>query len=632
MRSCTHQRVLSLLLVLIGVFVSGLQVSGEELSLAISKSVRLDLEGIAKGLHDGGLEFVPWPAARMSERRQQLDEALDGLDALLLRSGEDREVGWKKYLRWDAVQLQLDADQPDVRKLQPALAQFYRNHNGLEMDQFTGARDSLRDYMNAIVFQDAERAKKLHAAQVAELTKRLDSYLKNPNSEDAWAIGRGMGWLTRSQQAPEVQTRLSRVFAHDNLILQVSQRFVGINGGSEVEDTTDITDYILGTSIKGVAKTKGLITMAMIPNEQRVSIGITLTGETTSKSVGVNRGVIIHTNGVTQIKATKRVYFDSNGIKSDPAEAKCTTDSTIDSIQAKSQMVQRMAWKRAGKTQGRANSIASRHAESRVEESVDQQAAEMLSEVSDAYQEQFRKPLIRRDGFPETLVTQTSDAELVVQVKQTGRFQVAAPSAPPELDKGHDLALRMHESLVRNLSEAALAGVTLTDERLEELLREAGAEVPEELQVSPDRESWSITFSPAQPISVKFRKDQLTIAIRGRRFTQGERVISTPIRIAATYRVEKVGGGSKLTRVGDVSIDFIGRTTLTARQVAFRTVLRRRFGAMFKPEFSSDGLQLPGEMEKVGPLDVVQLSSRNGWFLLAWKIPEKTLKSAAVQK
>ena len=153
------------------------------ISLAISKSARLDLEGIAKGLHDGGLEFVPWPAARMGERRQQLDEALDDLDALLLRSGEDREVGWKKYLRWDAVQVQLDADQPDIRKLQPALAQFYRNHNGLEMGQFTGARDSLRDYMNAIVFQDAERAKEQHAAQVAELSKRLDAYLKNPNSE-----------------------------------------------------------------------------------------------------------------------------------------------------------------------------------------------------------------------------------------------------------------------------------------------------------------------------------------------------------------------------------------------------------------------------------------------------------------
>ena len=71
------------------------------------------------------------------------------------------------------------------------------------------------------------------------------------------------------------------------------------------------------------------------------------------------------------------------------------------------------------------------------------------------------------------------------------------------------------------------------------------------------------------------------------------------------------------------SIDFIGRTTLNARQVAFRTVLRRKFGAMFKPEFSSEGLQLPGEMEKVGPLDVVQLSSRDGWFVLAWKISKK---------
>ena len=95
----------------------------------------------------------------MDERRQQLNTALDELDALLQRSGEDREEGWKKYLRWDAVQAQLEAEQPDVRKLQPELAQFYRNHNGLEMDQFTGVRDSLRDYMNAIVFQDVDRAK-----------------------------------------------------------------------------------------------------------------------------------------------------------------------------------------------------------------------------------------------------------------------------------------------------------------------------------------------------------------------------------------------------------------------------------------------------------------------------------------
>ena len=632
MRSHSQQRILGLLLGLIGALVSGIELSGEELSLAISKSVRLDLEGVAKGLKGNETGFVPWPAARLEERREQLNTAFEELDALLQRSGEDREEGWKKYLRWDAVQSQLEAENPDLRKLQPSLAQFYRNHNGLEMDQFTGVRDSLRDYMNAILFQDVERAKKLHAEQLSQLTKRLDAYLKNPNSEDAWAIGRGVGWLTRSQQEPEMEARLSQAFSHDNLFLQVSQRFVGINGGSEVEDVTDITDYILGTSIKGVAKTKGLITMAMIPNQKRVSIGILLKGETTSKNVGVNRGVVIHNRGVTQIDATKQIYFDAHGINSDPAEAKCTTDSTIDSIQAKSQMVQRMAWKRAGKTQDRANSIASRHAETRVEESVDQQAAEMLNELSDTYQEQFRKPLIRRDGFPQALTAQTTETELTVQVKQTGRFQIAAPSAPPELKKEHDLALRMHESLVRNLSETALAGVTLTDERLEELLREAGAEVPEELQVSPDRESWSITFSSARPISVEFREEQMTIAIRGRKFTQGERIISTPIRIAATYRVEQVGGGSKLTRVGDVAIDFIGRTALNARQVAFRTVLRRKFGAMFKPEFSSDGLQLPGEMEKVGPLDIAELSSRDGWFVLAWKIPQKALKSAALQK
>jgi hypothetical protein len=288
----------------------------------------------------------------------------------------------------------------------------------------------------------------------------------------------------------------------------------------------------------------------------------------------------------------------------------------------------RIAWKRVGKTKQKANSIASQHAEVRVEESVDSQAGEMLGKVSETYQEQFRKPLLRRDGFPEVLLGQSTKDDLTVQLKQIGRFQVAAATPAPALTAPRDLAVRIHESLVRNLSETALAGVTLTDEGLEELLREAGAEVPEELQISPDRESWSITFSSSRPISVEFRKNKVTIAIRGRRFTQGERNIADPIRIAATYRLEKVGKGSKLTRDGDVAIDFIGRETLNARQVAFRTVLRRKFGALFKPEFASEGLQLPGAMEKLGALEVSELSSANGWFVLSWKISEKVLKTA----
>lgn len=616
---------------LLGLLVLGLgsQAIGEELSLALSKSARQGLEKIAEQLRQGGPDFVAWPASVKTERHQRLHEAMEDLEVLLKRSGEDREQGWKQYLRWEAVQEQMSADEPDVRKLQPVLSQFYRNENGLEMNQFTGVRDTLRDYMNALVFEDAERATKTHAAQLAELGKRLDAYLKQPNGEDAWAIGRGLGWLTRSNQAPEMQTRLHALFGHDNLVLQASRRFVEISGSSEVEDTTDITDYILGTSIKGVAETKGKITLETVPDEDRVSIDIRLKGETTSKNVGTNRGVVIYNRGVTQIDAFKRIYFSSEGIQSDPAKAECTTDSTIDSIAAKSQIMQRIAWKRVGKTKQRANSIASRHAETRVEESVDDQASEMLANASETYQEQFRKPLIRRDGFPKTLIAQSTAEALKIQLKQLGRFQLAAPVAAPTLEGPQDLALQLHESLVRNLSETALAGVTLTDEGLEALLRDAGAEVPEELQVSADRESWSITFSSARPIAVDFRKNLVTIAIRGRRFTQGDRNITDPIRIAATYRVEKVGTGSKLTRDGEVAVDFIGRKTLNARQVAFRTVLRRKFGALFKPEFASEGLQLPGSMENLGPLEVGQLSSENGWFVLSWKIPENGVKTAA---
>ena len=149
----SRQRILSFLVGCVAVCAVGLQVDGEELSLAISKSARQDLESIAQQLREASPAFVVWSAETKAERHQQLSAAFKDLDALLKRSGEDREEGWTKYLRWDAVQEQLSAEQPDIRQLQPALAQFYKNHNGLEMGQFTGVRNTLRDYMNALVFQ-----------------------------------------------------------------------------------------------------------------------------------------------------------------------------------------------------------------------------------------------------------------------------------------------------------------------------------------------------------------------------------------------------------------------------------------------------------------------------------------------
>ncbi len=41
---------------------------------------------------------------------------------------------------------------------------------------------------------------------------------------------------------------------------------------------------------------------------------------------------------------------------------------------------------------------------------------------------------------------------------------------------------------------------------------------------------------------------------------------------------------------------------------------------MFKPEFTSTGIELPGRLEKIGKLKLEEFGSQNGWLTLGWQL------------
>ena len=256
---------------------------------------------------------------------------------------------------------------------------------------------------------------------------------------------------------------------------------------------------------------------------------------------------------------------------------------------------------------------------------MDSQVRELLKDVIDGYHEKVRKPLQRRGGFPVSVSSSSTSEDIQLNLLQTRRYQIASPSEPPALNNDTDVALRVHESFLRNISEVIFGGEVLDDNRVREIIESVGAEVPEELQEGPGKKSWAITFSTAQPLSVNFRDGQVEIALKGREFRDGNRIIKESIRIAAVYNVVKTDNGMRLTRDGDVQIDFVGRKSLTTFQVAMRTVMRRKFSAFFKEEMAGQGgIPLPGEWADAGNLMLQQLISDDGWLMLSYKLGEPT--------
>jgi hypothetical protein len=588
-----------------------------------------NLSEIAADEHD---RFLTVEESDVQLRGVALQSALSRLDSYLSTGRQENAQQWKRYLKWQDLESALVLDgRPDMASLQNVLSAYSAQHVGLELPQFTSVRESLREYISAALFHYRPKIEELFTQRIEELTDHLRKYGETKETDDAVAIGRIVGWLESGNQSTDLIQQVRRVYWQPNLHGAVSQRLMDAGVSDSIDELQNINENILGTSIQGVARMHGQLGLRLVPENRFASFDIEMTGTAVGNNVGYNGPVTIFSYGETQIVATKQIFLDEAGLTSNYASASCSTSSNINSIAARSKLVRKIAWRRAGKIKSQSEAIAARRAEVRVASQVDLQAAEMLADANAQFDEKARSPLIRLNAYPRKVGFRTDDEHLHVSVLHATPYQIAAPESPPDISGNEDLGLRLHESIVANFSESLLGGKTLTDERFVDLLAEAGVEIPEELEITPEKDPWSISFSNSQPISAVFRDGKVRIAIRGRRFTRGEQEIRSTIEISATYRFEKTGSGVRLIREGEVQVEYLNRDRLSVTQVAMKVFLGRKFDAMLEPEIVSEGLVLPGPLERVGALYLSAIESEDRWLTLGWQLAQEAAHTAGIR-
>src|SRR5687768_16365415 len=80
---------------------------------------------------------------------------------------------------------------------------------------------------------------------------------------------------------------------------------------------------------------------------------------------------------------------------------------------------------------------------------------------------------------------------------------------------------------------------------------------------------------------------------------------------------------TKLTRQGEVDVKFLQRERLGALQITFKTFMTRKFEALFKPEFVSEGVVLKGRLARAGRLQVQEINSDQGWLAIGWQLAQE---------
>jgi len=585
-------------------------------------------QDLSKMAREAKLLFKQPDPAIVEKAKADLLEATDALEQFLASGGPAKLQGWKKYLKWDAMQQAMDKKGgPDLKVLNKIIPLYFKPKvTGLELKQFVAVRKALRKYSDAVFFAASKQFRKQYEQQLDTLAKELETYAKKPTGDLGATIGSRLDYIQRTGLANDFVAAVRARFWHPNLHVVFSRDFLNMNIERKVNDSRDIEDYILRTSMHGHVHTVGKVEGELSPSSNQVAIDIRLRAIALSENVGQHGRVTIYTDGTTEIDASKRILFDQKGIRLQPAEASCETSTVVTGIGARCCLIRRLAQRSIARKKGQAEVIASQHAEERVERQLNAEVAEMTGKAAANYDKKFRQPLLRLDRFPKLFNCQTTDKAITITALQVHATQLAAPGNLPAMEKGLDASVRVHESIAANFAEGIIGGITLTDERLAEMVKNATGKVPEELRITPDKDPWSITFTKRQPASVQFRDDTIRIAIRGYRFTRGEQPpLKKRTEISATYKLKKTPNGLLLVRQGEVQVNFLRHSGfLSVRLVTYKTFLRNKMSAVFKEELGGKKSDLKGPMKKLAQLQIEQAISNKGWLTLGWKLPSKT--------
>jgi hypothetical protein len=586
-----------------------------------------DLADVAAQPVGQGEAFVPVTEAKLNTAAAKLRAAMSSLDALLARSPSGAD--WRAYLDWPSLTKQAatgaNADPAELGRL---FQRLDAEENGLGMPQFAAVRRAVAAYAEAAQAAKVPEAKALVGQRLEKLAATVKAAAAAGTTESLEAVGPLLSKLESSGQAASTVARVRSAVNRPNLYLEVDESLLGSAVNRVVDEHAPVNDVVLGTSVRGSGHTTGFVLLDFVPSVQSAIVDLTLDATNHSDTRSSKGPVTVCTRGVTKVDASKRIIIDDQRVTSMPTSASASTSTETAGIGVRSKFakkfIRKMATKKIAEVKPRAEAISEQRAEDRVRRQFEEQTAGPIAKAASDYQTKFRRPLIQRGWYPEMLQMNTSDTRLSIVARKALADQIAAFTAPPDVDPDAVLAARLHETLVNNAAEITLGGRTITQEFVEEQIRKNNATLPESLTNDADQPPWSITFAKRLPVQLDADDSRVKVTVRGSRYTSGDREFPA-MDIWAAYRIEPAGGKIRLVRDGDVQIyppGFVpgGGEKLTVAETSLRRILQKRFNKVFKETVDVEPLKLPGQLEAAGPLPMEQLVARkDGWIGAGWR-------------
>ncbi len=597
---------------------------------------------------------VASPLRSQEAQRRQLQDAMNGLDRALVQAGATKEQEWKAYLDWlSLAELSTDSS-PDVRQLGRLMSRFESDEEGLELAPFSRVRRELTRYVELIQQDRGPAPIDRYREQMEQLARSLDEFATLPSATVSTELTDRLEWLSSTGYATDLTYRIRNAFRRPNLRVDVDGDFFVQRMADTRNEATPVNRCFEGAHVLGCARTSASFTGQLVPMQNAVAIDILVGGTTVADTTARQRKVSVFSQGITWTTGTKRIFFDPNGISSTCATATaCTHQSTcgvhVDRRVGR-RLISRFARRKAKKTTPKAISLANSEAQQTIASRLDEETGEMLAKANRQFHEQMDE--LRRGGlYPDQLNMSSTSEQINIRGLVASNSYLGSPTEPPALPMSGQVKAQLHESLINNMMAKQLGGRQIDNEMIVETMRDNGMEVPDELLAPSERKSqpqsdesdelddatgsdddqpeeWSMTFDRRFPVIVRITDDGLSIAIRGREFSNAEQDINELIEISALYQLKKKPDGTlDATRQGKVNIQFVNSPgRLSNKQLTYKTFLQRKMDPLFRENVSTEDLPKMGRLSDViDSIKIDRLETTLGWLTAMLKVDPSVL-------
>jgi len=250
------------------------------------------------------------------------------------------------------------------------------------------------------------------------------------------------------------------------VVLRVSASMLAADMNRDVDGQRAVSDVILGTPIRGVARLTGRLRVEPVPSPDKACFNAVFNGAIYCRTTGYSEGVTVHSHSITNFTATKEFVFDpERGFYSEPTKIAARTQCYTDGINPGrgglvGRIVQRRATERVNAERPEITAIIRQKAISRINERFDEFMGQELARLNKAVEVQTRLAKLRTGAGVRKLLARTTPTSIEIAdaiLQSEGRL--APLNLPSAHSSGYPIELWVHGSLVPDKISQALKTV-----------------------------------------------------------------------------------------------------------------------------------------------------------------------------